>query len=352
LGVFYPTTDSQGRFTLPEVPVGWVEVAGLPPAGSPWFIGPSIGGTVEAGRTTRMEIKPIKGVRRKGVVRERGTGAPIVGARTSPWSWDEADANVPTDADGRFTAFTTAEYPGTIMVYPPEGFAQPLYGLSVPKVPEGVAESDLPPIELSRAGTVRGVVVDDRGEPVPGAEIMASWPVDGGPNARGGRQERRAISGRRGEFLIGGVVAGAPVDLSAVAPDRRRTSRSVGSRPGAEPARLVLDSSDSVSLAGRVVDAAGHRVAGARVHLRVQLRHSTGQAMGDALVGIRGAYVIRTDDTGWYRTPSILDPEREYAAFVEADDFEPALTNWTSGKARTFPELVLRPPSLPGQEGE
>ncbi len=306
------------------------------------------GRNVEAGRTTRMEIKPIKGVRRKGIVRERGTGAPIVGARISPWSGADADANVLTDADGRFTAFTMVKYPGVITVFPPEGFAQPLNRLFVPNTPEGVAESDLPPIELSRAGTVRGVVVDERGEPVAGAEIMASWPVDEGPNATWDRQERRAISGRRGEFLIGGVVAGAPVDLWAVAPDRRRTSRSVGSRAGAEPARLVLASSDAVSLAGRIVNAASHRVAGARVHLRGQPRGFT-EVRADALVEIRGAYVILTDDTGWYRTPSILDPEREYAAFVEADGFEPARTNWTSGKARTFPDLVLRPSSLPGQ---
>jgi hypothetical protein len=228
------------------------------------------------------------------------------------------------------------------MVSPPEGFAQPMYGLNFPKVPEGIAEFDLPPVELSRAGTVRGIVVDERGEPAAGAEIMAYWPVNEGPNARG-RQERRAIAGRRGEFLIGGVVAEAPVDLSALAPDGRRTSRSVGSRAGAEPARLVLESSGSVSLVGRVVDVAGHRVAGAKVHLRVQLRYPTRQIKGDALVAIRGAYVIKTNDTGWYRTPPILDPELEYTAFVEADGFEPARTNWTPGKARTFPELALRP---------
>ncbi len=249
---------------------------------------------------------------------------------------------VSTDADGRFTVFAMAGYPFHIMVTAPEGFAQPRFGLNFPGAPAGVAEFALPPVELSRAGTVRGIVVDERGEPVAGAEIVASWPVNEGPNAES-RQERRAIAGRRGEFLIGGVVAEAPVDLSAVAPDGRRTSRSVGSRPGAEPARLVLDSSDLVSLAGRVVDASGHRVAGAKVHLRVQLRDLNRQVIGDTMVRIHGAYVIQTNDTGWYRTPLILDPQLAYAAFVEADGFEPARTNWTRGNARTFPELTLRP---------
>ncbi len=56
------------------------------------------------------------------------------------------------------------------------------------------------------------------------------------------------------------------------------TSKAVGSRSGAEPARLVLDSSDSTSLAGRVVDAAGHRVAGAGASpRRAPLSHRSGQ---------------------------------------------------------------------------
>ena len=61
----------------------------------------------------------------------------------------------------------------------------------------------------------------------------------------------------------------------------------------------------------------------------------------DDLVEIRGAYVIETNDSGWFRTPMILDPGLEYAALVDADGYEPARTEWTAGKARRFPEVVL-----------
>ena len=152
--------------------------------------------------------------------------------------------------------------------------------------------------------------MDERGEPVPGAAVLASWPVERRAPGHGAAGAARRSPGRRGEFLIAGVVAGVPSVLSAVAPDGRRTTRSVESQAGAEPARLVLDSSGSVSLAGRVVDASGRRVAGARVHIRVQARYPGGrQSRATPLVEIRGAYAIRTRDNGWFRTPTILDPD-------------------------------------------
>ena len=111
-----------------------------------------------------------------------------------------------------------------------------MFGPNMPRILRGVAEFDLPPIELSRAGTVTGVVVDDRGEPVPGAAVLASYPVDEGPQAKG-QQERHAIAGRRGEFRIPGVVAGVPWSCRRSRPTdggrRDRSSRERGPiRPG------------------------------------------------------------------------------------------------------------------------
>ncbi len=139
------------------------------------------------------------------------------------------------------------------------------------------------------------------------------------------------------------MVAEVLAELSAIAPDGRRTARPVSAHSGAAPVKLALEKSVSVSLAGRVVNPSGVRIAGARVRIRVQNRLPSGQVAGDALVAIRGAYVIRTRNDGWFRTPPVLDPGLNYAAFVEADEFEPGRTGWVSGKARMFPELVLQP---------
>jgi hypothetical protein len=345
-GLLEVRTDARGRFAIPEAPVGELGACVTTPAGSSWFLRAPEGLKVEAGRTTRVELRAAKGVRLRGRVLERRTGAPIAGVGLFPYR-DEGseDAIVRTDAEGRFSLFDSPGGPN-IWVAPPEGYAFRMFSLEYPEIPTGVAEFDLPAVTLSRAGTARGVVVDERGAPVPGAVVTASWPVNEGPRAMG-RQRRRVVAGRRGEFRVGRVDVGSPVDLSAVAPDGRRTLHAVESGAAAEPARLVCESSVSVSLAGRVVDAAGRRVADARVHIRVQEYDVGEQPCGDALVEIRGAYVIQTREDGWFRTPTSLDPKLLYVALVEADGYEPARTPWTAGRSRTFSELVLRPRTEP-----
>ena len=175
---------------------------------------------------------------------------------------------------------------------------------------------------------------------MPGAAVHGLLARESGAT-RHGADGSAPIAGARGEFLISSVVKDVAVDLSATAPDGRRTTRSVASRVGAEPARLVLEAAESVSMAGQVVNTSGHRVAGARVHIRTVRHLADGHVFGDELVEIRGAYVIKTDDNGWFRTPPILDPKLKYAALAEADGFEPARTGWVAGTAGTFPELLL-----------
>ena len=53
---------------MAEVPIGVLSVDGMPPAGSPWFLQSPPNLTVEAGKTTRVELEAVKGVRLKGLV--------------------------------------------------------------------------------------------------------------------------------------------------------------------------------------------------------------------------------------------------------------------------------------------
>ena len=329
LGVFYLRTDPRGRFAIPEVPVGRLVANGTPTAGSPWYLQATSRLEVEARRTTWVEVKAIKGVRLRGVVRERGTGIPIagVGVVVSRAGVGEDDV-VRTDTEGRFELFAQPGRPQVSAWSVPEGFARSHFAMEVPNIPEGALAAAVPPIELSRADKVRGVVVDDRGQPVAGVNVQAS-------NAT------FALSGRQGEFLIDRVVADVTAELWATAPDGRQTAQPVAAQAGGKAVTLALGAFSSVSMAGRVVDSRGERVAGARVRLRVQYRMPPMQPRSYP-VEIRGASVILTRADGWFRTPPVLDPALEYAAIVEADGFEPSRTAWTAAGARTFPGLVLR----------
>ncbi|MEJ7637075.1 MAG: carboxypeptidase-like regulatory domain-containing protein [Singulisphaera sp.] len=151
-----------------------------------------------------------------------------------------------------------------------------------------------------------------------------------------------------GAFSVADVPLGAAVTLSATAPGAGRTARPVTARPGGEgePVTLTLDPGRLVAMKGRVVDTSGKPVAGARVHLRRQDRHETGQVKENVPVDFAGAHVLRTDAEGRFETPRGLDAEGEYSAIAEADDFVPGQTPWTRAADRTFPDLMIGPEGL------
>ncbi len=345
------TTDADGRFVVPEIAVGPLRISMEPDITSPWYFDNRSEGAdetqpvIEAGRTTEVVLPMKRAVRVHGLVREKGTGRPIAGAGII-LGFREGNA-VMTDERGRFAGYAPPGQGRRLTVATvPVGYASLMYGLPDTTIPEGAAEFELPPIELSRAGSVRGVVEDEQGRPVAGAEVSASWPVDEGPH-RNGRRDTTVRSDPEGRFVVEGVVAGVEVELSA---EHRglRTTQPVASRVGAsELARLRLDDSRTTELAGRVVDTEGHPVAGAQVHLRAQSRYPTGQIRGDELVEFESGPILVTDDEGRFRTPRQLDVQGEYAAFASADRLRPDRTPWTSGAAQTFPDLTLTPRRSP-----
>ena len=75
----------------------------------------------------------------------------------------------------------------------------------------GVAELELPPIELPRGVDVRGTVVGEDGKPVAGAEVEAIWTGAGGGRPR----SALARTDRTGAFTLHGVDPLAELSLTA-----------------------------------------------------------------------------------------------------------------------------------------
>jgi len=335
LALSYLTTDDEGRFAVPEAPEGTLTISGDAGEGRWYFASPE-GLKVEAGRTTRVELRPKPGVLVRGIVREKGSGKPIQGVKVGPYRGTPPGE---TDALGRYT-FHARPGRGLIQLKStPEAFASLLYGVPEVAIPQDVAEFEPPPIELTRAGTVAGAVRDEKGRPVPGAAVAASWRVDEGPR-RQGRRNLSVLSDGRGDFTVDGVPLAAAVTLTATAPGVGRMARPVIAHPG-EPAALTLDPATLVAMRGRVVDGRANPVAGARVHLRRRGRHETGQIEGEVAVDFDGAYVLRAEPDGRFETPRGLDPGGEYSAIAEADGFATGQTAWCRAKIRAFPDLIL-----------
>ncbi len=341
-GLYAVTTDDEGRFVVPEIIAGTVSVRLADvDAASPWY-GNAPRVAVEPGKTAELTLKMTRAVAIRGVAREKGTGRPIAGVQVG---FDiRADAGVVSDERGRFQGYAPPGFLYVKLLGQPEGYASLMYGLPDGRIAEGVAEYDLPPIELTRARVVRGVVADEGGKPVPGARVDASWRVDEG-TGRQGTREVQVKTGARGEFSIRGVPVDAQVTLNGSLLGLRTAAPVVASANEDGPIRLKLEAGRTVAMAGRVLARGGAPLAGARVHLRARKRYPGGQVEGDDLVTLDGVTVFVTDRDGRFRTPAMLDADGEYAALAEADGFEARRTGWIAPKASSFPDLILAPAS-------
>ena len=119
-------------------------------------------------------------VKVQGLVREKGTGRPIAGAAVI---WNDLFDGHPvavTDASGTFRGFVAREETFAVpyLIRVPGPFFMPADGAQARQdlPPRGVDEATLEPTELPRGVEVRGTVVDERGEPVAGAEVEAIRP--------------------------------------------------------------------------------------------------------------------------------------------------------------------------------
>ena len=344
-GLFQLCTSAEGRFEIDEVPEGRLSVALAPRPGSPWFAQMENQPQVVVGKTAEVTLKLVRGVRVRGVVRERGTAKPIAGVGVSLGVGAEP---VRTDPEGQFEGYVA---PGRRLLYyvwsTPPPYASLLFGLPEVDVPAKATELALPPIELVRASSLRGTVTDGDGKPVVGASVRALWDVNEGPKQRG-RREAETTAGLRGEFVIRGVPLGAEVRLSARYQGLQtdQPTRVVArAEPGPRESALVLKlaSGRAVALEGRVLDARGNPVAGALVRLRTKDLDEKGQVEGLPLVDFDGLYTLRTDAQGRFRTHPYLDRDGQYAALVQADGYTPGQAPWVAGQAGHFADVVLKP---------
>lgn len=332
-------TDRDGRFEVPIIAAGDLVVRSDRSIDRKFYVDMGLGTTVEAGQTTEIELPLKQAVRVRGLVRERGTGKPIPGVQIDGRFND--DVVMATGPDGRFEGYSP---PGVLLFSVrdvPDGHANLLFSLPRVMIPEDATEFEMPPIELSRAGAVRGLVLDDQGRPLPGAEITAKWLVDEGPHSSTIR-DVTVQSDPHGRFTVEGAIEGVPVELTAKYRELR-TPEPVTTRVGdPEPSRLRLEDSFGTGLDGHVFDPDGRPIAGAWVHLRIQIS-DRGQVLGDELVEFNDGPFLKTNANGRFRTPLRLDVDRVYAAFATAEGYQPAQTPWIPATDGTFPDLTLTP---------
>jgi RNA polymerase sigma factor (sigma-70 family) len=333
------TTDENGRFDLPELPVGPHGIRTVPGFDFGWWARSAGLLEVETGKTAEVVLSLKRAVRVRGVVREKGTGMAIAGVRVA-LSFAETGA-MTSGQDGAYAGYVP---PGPIFItarYIPAGYARPLYGPRQVVIRDDAVEYDLPPLEFTKAGEVPGLVVDELSRRVAGAEVEASWTLDE-ERAGTGPHHLSVRTGPDGRFVFQGVPLAALVSLSA----RHRDLRAIEPSPAhvGDSTTLRLRPSNCVAMGGRILDASGRPLPGANVHLRSRNRGpAIGQNLEEGLVVFEGGFVLVTDADGRFQTPKELEPSREYTAYANAKGYGFNRTGWTTTLTQAFPDMKLQP---------
>ena len=250
-----------------------------------------------------------------------------------------------TDAEGRFAGriLRDAGQPYGWPIRVPAPFYEPADMAELPQqMPRrGVAELELPPIELRRGVDVRGIASGEDGKPVAGAEVEAIWYGPGG-----GAKALLARTDRAGGFVLHGIDPIAELNLTAW--DGFAGAGVVTVRAAAaeeRPIALSLSPRNTVPIGGRVVNAGGRPIAGAAVRLRRQVRSKDGHVILDDAVAARdGSFVLHTGADGRFRTRGRFPMRGEYYAEATAPGRLSARSSATAAEhdSGKLADLVLR----------
>jgi tetratricopeptide (TPR) repeat protein len=345
-GVARPEPDEQGRFEVPAIAVGRVLLSAGRPADSPYWNPRTSGATVEAGRTTEVEVRLERGVLVRGLVRERDSHRPVCGATVMLRSKLETRPAT-TGADGRFVATMP---PGLVNVtlertLPYRAAAEPA-AREVEGV-EGSESVEVPPFEVVRGLDVSGFVRDEAGAPAEGAEVAACWVA--AVDARTRLERLTTSTNARGEYRLEGLPSEHAILLSARLGEAASGPASVLKLGEAGSMDLDLSRENTMSLGGRVVDDQGRPIDGAIVRIDAAPALPGGGSQRDTFVQFDDTFQLQTDASGRFETPRVLRRDEFHRVSVRAVGHDSWLTALFAPTTPSFFDIVLhrtRPPEI------
>jgi len=190
--------------------------------------------------------------------------------------------------------------------------------------------------EVSKTSEVSttGVVVDEAGTPVAGAEV---FPFTGGFDSVNLNRPNRIKSDAAGHFTLKQTAARGPVQFRART-DSAVTGGSVTLQPGKDPIRLVVSPKKAFAMRGSLLDEKGRPLSGATVQLRTLWRYASGEtgfafSVAIAKSGAQGRFEFLG-----------LWPGDEYHIMVESpghDTYQSPRVRGAPGKTHEFSKIVL-----------
>lgn len=362
-GWFEATIDEHGRCEIPALAQGRYVLVGSVPTASPVRLELPTYQSVSAGEQTALTIRTKQRIRIRGLVREKTTGRPVANLRIKFGDFSQFTASgawsVWTDAHGRYDAFAD---PGQVIPFvnwPGEFLVSPEVRPDAMMIPSTASEIELPPIELTRTGRVRGIVLDQDGRPMQGALVQVLWHERFPSSTLAASRSLPELSpdgngmgsttNTQGEFIIEGLprdtdlwlMAGAGEACSALL-ESARADDNVNHR-------LSISRDHTKALKGRVYDEYGKPIRGAplRIHSQVRLPDGTAGQRGGRM-DLRNDVV--TDADGRFETARVLRPYEEYCVRCIVPGEWQGRTGWFAPTTPSFFAIGLSRANPPAEQ--
>ena len=353
------TTGDDGRIDFAPMAEGWIIWSVQPPEGSDYLIAEQPAASIRAGETTEAEIQIGQGVRVEGVVRLESNDTPIPGIKVHVDSLErgalQSNRRAETDGQGRFSIVVPSGkcrfHYNTYDGIPKDYFLPPGVESWVDfEVKQGEERHEIHPPPLREARRVVGMVLDERGEPEPIADVVGLWTsVDSARNPN----TSRASTDARGEFVLGNIAPGAEVRVTASRGITRDSDPVIVPKAGeGEPITIQLRKKPTRAVSGRVFDAEGHPLADALIRVMVRPASPRSAPSGGVVVfspgggrfDFEGSESVRTDAEGRYETPDQIPTDHDFRIEAIAPGWKTGSTKWLTAAAPEIPELRLRKP--------
>jgi len=311
-------SDDEGRFEIPALAAGKVQLYVKFNRDLPFVLTGPVSLTVEAGRTTEINVPLVRGKPLRGTVVDAESGSPIEGVQLSVYGGGFSDKCV-TNADGVYDTIVGSSKARIALDQVPLPYLYPRTDAFRKKqiaIELDTESVEVPPFGLQKGIALRGVVRDEEDRPVANAWVGASWPHREGRTSMTGSLWVRASAD--GEFVLQPVPQGVAFKICADA-TTGATQEDVVVAPGDTDAIVLTVVSDvMVTVSGRVIDTHGQPVPDARVTIQGRGRTKRDGHHWHA-PELDNKWRLTTNEKGQFQIPRPVCRSWSYMFEVEAE---------------------------------
>jgi beta-lactamase regulating signal transducer with metallopeptidase domain/protocatechuate 3,4-dioxygenase beta subunit len=239
---------------------------------------------LENGQAAALEFKLAPGVAVQGRVRDVD-GRPLAGVGVDAYYGDKGGPHlnyVETDAEGRYR-LDYLPFGRIPLLLHKSDYLHEWKEISLNAGQGREARLDVSLRKRPHGGSVEGIVTDDQGKPIAGAEV-----ANGGGSTD---QVRRAKTDRQGKFLLDNVYEG-PTGHDLVVRAKGFAPQRVAFTPGpaTRPAQVAVRLEPGHRIKGRVVNEAGKPIRGVHVYFAHGIFPIEGALGGSGLTDAQGRF--------------------------------------------------------------